>query len=173
MLRAALAHCVAASLRVRVPGRQACTCRRPRLHGSLLGAARRRCRRPAPLAAVNAHPHDNDGESGTVYVLHFDPPYRHAGHYIGWAQDADARIAQHLAGAGSPLVRAAVIAGSHIRVAATFAGSRYLERRLKRWHNTTARVCPICRARRADSAALRPSGDGAGEVPGTAVRDRH
>jgi predicted GIY-YIG superfamily endonuclease len=121
---------------------------------------------------VNAHPHDNDGESGTVYVLHFDPPYRHAGHYIGWAQDADARIAQHLAGAGSPLVRAAVRAGSRVRVAATFAGSRYLERRLKRWHNTTARVCPICRVRRAGSAAAGPADEGVCQVPGPTVRDR-
>jgi predicted GIY-YIG superfamily endonuclease len=130
-----------------------------------------RPRRPAPLAAVNAHPHDNAGEPGTVYVLHFDPPYRHAGHYIGWAQDADARIAQHVAGSGSPLVRAAVIAGSHVRVAATFAGSRYLERRLKRWHNTTARVCPICRARRTDTGATAPP-DGDGEASSSTVRGR-
>ena len=120
---------------------------------------------------MNAHPHDNDGEFGTVYVLHFDPPYRHAGHYIGWAQDADARIAQHLAGAGSPLVRAAVLAGSHVRVAATFAGSRHLERRLKRWHNTRARVCPICRVRRAAGAVTGAADHGCAHA-GSTVRER-
>jgi predicted GIY-YIG superfamily endonuclease len=120
---------------------------------------------------VNAHPHDHVGESGTVYVLHFDPPYRHAGHYIGWAQDADTRIAQHLAGVGSPLVRAAVLAGSHVRVAATFVGSRYLERRLKRWHNTTARVCPICRARRAGNAMTSPPDEGRSRA-GRTIRER-
>lgn len=142
-------------VRVRAPGRRACTGRRRR---PAVDAEAARCRRPAPLAAVNTHPHDHDGEPGTVYVLHFDPPYRHAGHYIGWAQDADARIAQHIAGVGSPLVRAAVLAGSHVQLAAIFSGSRYLERRLKRWHNTTARVCPICRARRAGSAVAAPRG---------------
>jgi predicted GIY-YIG superfamily endonuclease len=119
---------------------------------------------------VNAHPHDNDGESGTVYVLHFDPSYRHAGHYIGWAQDADARIAQHIAGVGSPLVRAAVLAGSRVQLAAIFSGSRHLERRLKRWHNTTARVCPICRARRAAGGVTDPTGGGRSRA-GPTVRE--
>jgi hypothetical protein len=68
-------------------------------------------------------------------------------------------------------VRAAVLAGSHVQLAATFAGSRSLERRLKRWHNTTARVCPICRARRAAATSLgsRAAGD---HVLGATVRER-
>jgi predicted GIY-YIG superfamily endonuclease len=119
---------------------------------------------------VNAHPHDDDGEPGTVYVLHFDPPYRHAGHYIGWAHDADARVAQHIAGVGSPLVRAAVLVGSQVRLAATFSGSRYLERRLKRWHNTTARVCPICKARKALAAVPVRTGVGA-DLQAATVRE--
>ena len=50
---------------------------------------------------MNAHPHDHDGQAGLVYVLHFDPAYRHARHYIGWARNVDARLAAHLAGSGS------------------------------------------------------------------------
>lgn len=96
---------------------------------------------------MNAHPHDHDGQAGLVYVLHFDPAYRHARHYIGWARNVDARLAAHLAGSGSPLMRAAVQAGIEVRLAATFAGSRQLERRLKRWHKT-GQFCPLCRARR-------------------------
>jgi hypothetical protein len=61
---------------------------------------------------MNAHPHDQDGQVGTVYVLHFEPAYRHARHYLGWARDVDARVAEHLAGSASPLVRAAVLAGA-------------------------------------------------------------
>jgi hypothetical protein len=38
------------------------------------------------------------------------PAYHHARHYIGWARRVDTRLAEHLAGAGSPLVRAAVSA---------------------------------------------------------------
>jgi predicted GIY-YIG superfamily endonuclease len=105
---------------------------------------------------VNAHPHDQDGEVGVVYVLHFEPAYRHARHYVGWARDVDARVAEHLAGAGSPLVRAAVLAGASVTVAVTYAGSRQLERRLKRWHNTW-KFCPICRSQRA--GALKRGGE--------------
>ena len=81
-------------------------------------------------------------------MLHFEPAYRHARHYMGWADDVDARVAEHLAGAASPLVRAALLAGASVTVAVTYAGSRQLERRLKRWHNTW-KLCPICRDQRA------------------------
>jgi len=43
-----------------------------------------------------------------------------------------ARVATHLQGGGSPLIRAALAAGVDVQVAATFRGSRTLERRLKR-----------------------------------------
>lgn len=101
---------------------------------------------------MNAHEHDDDGVRGTVYVLHFDPAYRHARHYIGWtAGDVQARLDTHLQGAGSPLIRAAVGAGVSIQLVATMPGSRVLERRLKRWHKTT-QFCPTCRARRGGRA---------------------
>jgi len=41
-------------------------------------------------------------------------------------------------------VRAAVAAGADVALVATFAGTRTLERRLKRWHKT-AQFCPTCR----------------------------
>jgi hypothetical protein len=55
-------------------------------------------------------------------------------------------------GRGSPLVRAAVAAGVDVQLAATYERMRYLERRLKGWHNT-GRFCAICRDRRHDRAA--------------------
>lgn len=86
----------------------------------------------------------------TVYVLHLDPPVRHARHYIGFTTDqcAQRRIRQHTAGhrKGSPLVRAAVSAGHDVHVAHVFAGDkadRNFERRLKN-RNDTPRWCPIC-----------------------------
>lgn len=101
---------------------------------------------------MNAHAHDNDGVPGTVYVLHLDPAYKHASHYIGWtAGDVDARLQTHLRGTGSPLIRAAVAAGVSVQLAATWPGTRALERRLKRWHKTT-QFCPTCRARRGGRA---------------------
>jgi predicted GIY-YIG superfamily endonuclease len=87
-------------------------------------------------------------------VLHFEPAYRHAGHYVGWARDVDARVAEHPAGAASPLVRAAVVAGASVAVAVTYAGSRQLERRLKGWHNTW-KFCPIRRPARWHCERLR------------------
>jgi predicted GIY-YIG superfamily endonuclease len=88
-------------------------------------------------------------------VLHFEPAYKHAQHYIGWTEgDVTQRIAVHLQGRGSPLIRAAVAAGVDVQLAATYEGTRYLERRLKSWHNT-GRFCAICRDRRHDRAAGR------------------
>lgn len=98
------------------------------------------------------------GRTSTVYVLHFDPPYsapiagtdrfKTAGHYVGsTAGDVAARVADHLAGRGSPLVRAAVGAGCTVTIAATFAGGRVDERRIKSSHHRE-RWCPICTPRR-------------------------
>lgn len=52
--------------------------------------------------------------TGTVYLLHFDAPYRHARNYLGWADDFDALLAEHAAGTGGRLtavVRSAASAG--------------------------------------------------------------
>jgi predicted GIY-YIG superfamily endonuclease len=94
---------------------------------------------------MNRHPHDTVGVAGTVYVLHFEPAYRHARHYIGWALDVDARLELHRRGRGPPLIAAVIDAGVELTLAATFSGSRHLERRLKRWPKT-AQLCPVCRA---------------------------
>ena len=33
--------------------------------------------------------------AGTVYLLHFDRPYRHARHYVGWTVDLPGRMSEH------------------------------------------------------------------------------
>lgn len=92
----------------------------------------------------------------TIYVLHFDPPYsvriggsdrvKTAGHYVGsCAGDVLERVEQHITGQGSPLVRAAIRAGSTVLLAATMPGGRADERRLKRTHHRE-RWCPFCTA---------------------------
>jgi len=87
-------------------------------------------------------PDDDTGVPGTVYVLHSGSPCLHAAHYVGWtAGSLEARLAAHLHGMRSALVRAAVAAGADIALVATFAGTRALERRLKRCHET-AQFCP-------------------------------
>jgi predicted GIY-YIG superfamily endonuclease len=39
--------------------------------------------------------------TGIVYLLHFDQPYKHARHYVGWtARNVKRRLAEHEAGRG-------------------------------------------------------------------------
>ena len=81
-----------------------------------------------------------------VYLLHFDKRYRHAGHYLGFAEDVEARIARHRAGNGARLVEVITQAGIGFTVARIWPdGDRAFERKL---HNYKAspRLCPICRA---------------------------
>ncbi len=82
--------------------------------------------------------------TGTVYLLHFDTPYRHARHYLGWTENLDQRLARHRAGDGARLM--AVITDAQItwRLARTWDGTRRAERRLKN-RGGHARICPICR----------------------------
>ncbi len=86
--------------------------------------------------------------SAGLYLLHFEPRYRHAGHYLGYAGDTERRIAEHrrCGDRSSPLVRAAIAAGATVTVARLWpGGDRTLERRLKRGGGLS-RHCPTCRA---------------------------
>ena len=82
--------------------------------------------------------------AGTVYLLHFAHPYRHARHYLGYAEHLEQRLARHRAGTGDRLLEVISASGIDWRLARTWAGSRTLERRLKGWHSGV-RLCPICR----------------------------
>lgn len=84
----------------------------------------------------------------TVYVLHFDPPYQHARHYIGYTPDPThtRRVREHMemGTKGSPLVRAALQAGCEVVVAAVYPGAgRDYEAWLKA-RRDTRRWCPTC-----------------------------
>ncbi len=101
---------------------------------------------PLPGQHVEA-PHLVDrGGSGTVYLLHLDPPYKHARHYLGWSSAGNLgyRLAHHAAGTGANLLLHAAKAGGSWTLARTWAGDRHLERRLQR-RGGAARVCPVCR----------------------------
>ena len=41
---------------------------------------------------------------GVIYMLHFDHPYRHAKHYVGWTDDLLDRLDRHARGHGARLV---------------------------------------------------------------------
>jgi len=80
---------------------------------------------------------------GTVYLLHFDRPYRHAGHYTGWTSDLDNRLACHERGRGARLLAVIQQAGIGWTLARTWPGTRTTERALKR-QGGAARRCPLC-----------------------------
>jgi hypothetical protein len=87
----------------------------------------------------------------SLYLLHFDPPYRHAGHYLGFTPDlqVDRRAREHMDGVehkASPLVLAALNAGSTIVISRRWEGPQY-DRKAERAKKTRghARLCPLCR----------------------------
>jgi hypothetical protein len=99
-----------------------------------------------------------------VYLIHLDPPYRHAKHYLGFTdtsrnspEEAVAtRLEYHKAGRGSRLLRVAVQAGCVLRVVRIWdEGTRTDERRLK--SHASGRYCPICNDRWATRGMLSPS----------------
>ena len=81
--------------------------------------------------------------TGTVYLLHFDRPYRHAGHYTGWTTNLPARLAEHATGHGARLLAVITQAGIGWHLARTWPGTRHTERGLKR-QGGASRRCPLC-----------------------------
>lgn len=82
---------------------------------------------------------------GVIYLIHFDEPYKHAKHYLGWTTDLDARLTEHAAGRGANLMKVIKDAGIGWQVARTWLGDRHLERKLKNWGVARNKRCPLCR----------------------------
>jgi hypothetical protein len=101
---------------------------------------------------------------GTVYLLHLDPPFLHARHYIGFTTlDLDERLRRHRTERGARLLQAQTRAGGTWRIAKVWTSvQRGLELVLKR-KGGAARICPICRRApiRLDTAAHDEPGSGA------------
>jgi hypothetical protein len=82
-----------------------------------------------------------------IYLIHFDNPFHHARHYIGFCEDGniDSRLARHKAGNGSRLIRALNKAGIDYSIVRIWPdGDRNMERKLKNQKNSK-RFCPVCR----------------------------
>ncbi len=99
-------------------------------------------------------PEAGEASDGTVYLLHFQRPYRHARHYLGWTTDLPRRVAQHRRGlSGARLMEVVHAAGIPFVVARTWRGSRVLERR-KKGQGGRGKICPICKLERQAEQAL-------------------
>ena len=84
--------------------------------------------------------------NGTIYLIHFERPYKHARHYLGWAIDLEHRLRQHRAGHGARLLDVIQRAGIAWSLARTWSGTRTRERQLKR-QGGASRCCPLCGVR--------------------------
>jgi hypothetical protein len=82
---------------------------------------------------------------GWIYLIHFDEPYKHAKHYLGFTKNLDLRMLRHASGTGARLMQVVEDAGIDWRISRVWFGDRYLERQLK-GHSST-RYCPICQAK--------------------------
>lgn len=86
-----------------------------------------------------------------VYLLHFEPRYRHAGHYLGYADNVARRVHEHRTGqSGVKLTEAAAQAGCTMMLVRVWKNrGRKFERSLKGLRNnkrtgSLARLCPAC-----------------------------
>lgn len=107
-------------------------------------------RRPGPPQRGTPMIPDSPGtpapaaESGPVcYLIHFDRRYQHAGHYLGFTEDLDARLHEHRSGRGARLMEVITDAGIGWHVTRTWPGGRDRERALKDLH-AGPKLCPDC-----------------------------
>lgn len=81
---------------------------------------------------------------GRIYLLHFDTPYKHAAHYLGYTgAGMRRRLDEHAAGRGARLTQVVLAAGIGWRVVRMWKGTRVDERRLKQWKGL-GQLCPVC-----------------------------
>jgi hypothetical protein len=81
---------------------------------------------------------------GTVYLIHFESPFKHAKHHLGWTEGPlELRLGDHRTGRGARLMKVVTAAGVDWRLARTWPdATRTFERRLKKHSGT--RYCPVC-----------------------------
>lgn len=81
-----------------------------------------------------------------VYLIHFDTPYRHARHYMGFTNEAglDKRLEAHASGRGARLMEVIVGAGITWRLARTWENATRGDERRMKGRGLKLR-CPICR----------------------------
>jgi hypothetical protein len=83
---------------------------------------------------------------GVIYMLHFDRPYRHARHYVGWTDDLLHRLSRHATGNGARLVEVIWAAGIGFTLVRICEGTRHTERAIKN-AGGAVRYCPVCTPR--------------------------
>lgn len=93
-----------------------------------------------------------------VYLLHFERPYKHAKHYIGWSPNVEERIQKHKEGKGAGLTRALKEAGIGFIVAWVWWGEGHSFERDLHDRKNSKRFCPTCRGAAALEFATKKKG---------------
>lgn len=90
-----------------------------------------------------------------IYLLHFDRPFKHARHYIGWTSRANLedRLKEHGTREGSALLYHVRLAGISWTLVRTWKGGPVQEHRLKL--GSGVRQCPICSVEFKDRVRIR------------------
>lgn len=85
----------------------------------------------------------------TVYLIHFERPYKHAKHYVGYTalETIEERMARHREGRGARLLQVVTEAGINWVIARlwtfpTVGKAKQKEKRLKM--RAATRHCPLC-----------------------------
>lgn len=106
--------------------------------------------RSGPCCFEDNRSNEPFGVPGTIYLAHFETPFKHAQHYLGFtAGTLEARFKRHCANAasgkrqGSALMNAITRAGIPFKVVRTWPGDRAMERRFHDGGNNAAK-CPVC-----------------------------
>ena len=84
----------------------------------------------------------------TIYLLHLDKPLRHTRHYVGLADDLDARLERHASGQGARMLAVCVERGIGWQLVRTWEGGRKFERQLKN-RKEAPKLCPVCNGAKA------------------------
>ncbi len=66
-----------------------------------------------------------------VYLIHFEKPFHHARHYVGFSEDLPGRIRKHRNGQGAAFMKAIGKEGISWHVSRIWNGDRTFERMLK------------------------------------------
>lgn len=82
--------------------------------------------------------------SQVVYLLHFDHPYKHAQHYVGYAEDLARRLNHHADGTGANLMKVIKQNGIGFTLARVWDGATRTDERKIKNAGGGRRYCPIC-----------------------------
>lgn len=92
---------------------------------------------------MNKQQRQRQPPQGTVYLLCFSQPLKHARHYLGFSVALDERLEEHREGRGARLTQVIAEQGITFQLARTWTGTRATERALKNQKNAP-RLCPLC-----------------------------